>query len=76
MIHSNQNMKTFFLKSKKAVSGESGPYTDFFFFFNFLIAGKIIFFSSELLLSSLLCGFKPRRPILGLILNILNRTYL
>ena len=36
---------------------------------NLFIAGKIIFFSSELELISALCGLRPKIPILGFLLK-------
>ena len=52
------------------VSDTNGPETLIPDFFNFLIAGIIIFTSSEFLLSSALWGFRPKIPILGLKLKI------
>ena len=52
----------------KIVSATKGPLTFKPNFLSVLIAGMIIFFSSEFFFNSELCGFKPRTAILGLIL--------
>ena len=56
------------------MSAESGPLTFIPSLFNFLIAGNIIFFSSEFLLNSALCGFKPKTQNLGLLLKYLYQS--
>ena len=59
----------------KTVSDANGPFTLTFNLNNFLIAGMIIFFSSDFFLNSALCGLRPRMPIFGFFFYIFLTNY-
>ena len=67
MIHSNYYIIFFKIIFEK-VSATNGPII-LVYFFNLLIAGIIIFISSEFFSNSELCGFRPKTAIFGFLLN-------